>query len=503
MRGFLGGVSVGAILAVIGAGTLSLVTPLPQRPDVTVAAPSGTDEPATGETGVLQPAGTDADLVEAEPTAPEPAQNPSGDLSALDSADTDPADKPAVGGATEGLEAPGEESAAGISAAPDAPLQPQDPVSAPSAPAVPESESGASAETDPGEPPAPEVSDSDDTTAGETSEPAQDTALLVEGQNDQEDQPSELTGELPDEDQAEASEPAPSTDVTEAPQAPQAPSVDEEAAPRIAALPQAGTEAVGSDSGPQVGEPVVPLTERNTAPDAAADPSVAPGNTPIKAYATPFENPDNRPVMSILLIDDAGSVGGEALMDFPYPLTFALDPDDPSALEKMATYRAAGFEVVLMANLPSGSNAVDAETALEVWFKAVPETVALMEGTGSGIQGNRELSDQVTAVVKASGRGLITQDRGLNTVQKLAARDGVPSGVVFRDFDGAGQTPTVMRRFLDQAAFRAGQLGGVIMLGRVQPDTISALLLWGLQDRASRVSLAPVSATIQRDIASE
>jgi polysaccharide deacetylase 2 family uncharacterized protein YibQ len=67
---------------------------------------------------------------------------------------------------------------------------------------------------------------------------------------------------------------------------------------------------------------------------------------------------------------------------------------------------------------------------------------------------------------------------------------------VFRDFDGAGQTPTVMRRFLDQAAFRAGQEGAVIMLGRVQPDTISALLLWGLQDRASRVALAPVSASL-------
>ena len=54
-----------------------------------------------------------------------------------------------------------------------------------------------------------------------------------------------------------------------------------------------------------------------------------------------------------------------------------------------------------------------------------------------------------------------------------------------------------MRRFLDQAAFRAGQEeAGVIMMGRVRPDTISALLLWGLQDRASRVALAPVSALL-------
>ena len=35
------------------------------------------------------------------------------------------------------------------------------------------------------------------------------------------------------------------------------------------------------------------------------------------------------------------------------------------------------------------------------------------------------------------------------------------------------------------------------MVGRLRPETISALLLWGLQDRAQRVALAPVSAVLQ------
>ena len=38
------------------------------------------------------------------------------------------------------------------------------------------------------------------------------------------------------------------------------------------------------------------------------------------------------------------------------------------------------------------------------------------------------------------------------------------------------------------------------MLGRVRPDTISALLLWGLQDRAERVALAPVSALLKSQV---
>ena len=69
---------------------------------------------------------------------------------------------------------------------------------------------------------------------------------------------------------------------------------------------------------------------------------------------------------------------------------------------------------------------------------------------------------------------------------------------MFRDFDNKGQSAVVMRRFLDQAAFKARQQpGGVVMVGRLQAETISALLLWGLQDRATRVALAPISALLQ------
>ena len=232
-------------------------------------------------------------------------------------------------------------------------------------------------------------------------------------------------------------------------------------------------------------------------------PVAAPINAPLEQYSEPFDNPDGRPLMSILLIDDAASIGAEALADFPYPLTFAIDPAAPGAVDKMRRYRAAGFEVVLLADLPAAATPQDAEVSLDVWRAEVPEAIAILEGTGTGIQGNRPLSDQVAAIARDSGLGLITQSKGLNTVQKLAARDGVPSAVVFRDFDGAGQTPTVMRRFLDQAAFRAGQEGAVIMLGRVRPDTISALLLWGLQDRAQRVALAPVSAVLLEKPAAE
>lgn len=256
---------------------------------------------------------------------------------------------------------------------------------------------------------------------------------------------------------------------------------------------------------PGIGERVVPLTERagTTEPDQPADTAATEDLPPLDRYAAPFQNQEGKPLMAIVLIDDGRSLGVEALQDFPYPLTFAVDPEAEDAAEKMARHRNAGFEVVALVDLPEAATPSDAEVVLSATFDRLPEALAVLEGTGSGIQGNRELSDQVAAFAGSTGRGLIAQGSGFNTVEKLALRDGVPATSVFRDFDSAGQTPVVMRRFLDQAAFKAGVEGSVVMLGRVRPDTISALLLWGLQDRASRVALAPISAVLRERLTAE
>ena len=222
----------------------------------------------------------------------------------------------------------------------------------------------------------------------------------------------------------------------------------------------------------------------------------------ITRYGQPFANPDDKPLMSVLLMDvgsdlQGGEVGIAALRSFPYPLSFAVDVSLPDAAERMQTYRNEGFEVLAMVDLPQGAQPSDAETTLAVAFSRMPEVIGVLEGQGAGLQPDRATADQVTAILGQGGYGLVTQDKGLNTMPKLAVKEGVPAAPVFRDFDSKGQTPTVIRRFLDQAAFKAGIEGSVIMMGRMRPETISALLVWGLQDRASQVALAPVSAVLK------
>ena len=215
--------------------------------------------------------------------------------------------------------------------------------------------------------------------------------------------------------------------------------------------------------------------------------------------AATFDNPEGKPLMSIVLIDDGSSpIGLEALDAFPYPLSFAVDASAPGAGDAMERYRAAGFEVLAIADLPEGADARDTETVMQTVLAAVPDAVGILEGTGTGLQISRDASEQLAPILLESGHGLVLFAKGLGTAPKLVAREGVPVGTIFRDFDSNDQSPTVIRRFLDQAAFKAGreEEGGVIMLGRLRADTISALLLWGLQDRASSVALAPVSAVL-------
>ena len=103
------------------------------------------------------------------------------------------------------------------------------------------------------------------------------------------------------------------------------------------------------------------------------------------------------------------------------------------------------------------------------------------------------------AALASDGRGLVTKSQGLNSALREAESEGVPAGVIYRDLDGDGQDARVIRRFLDQAAFRARQNDGVILLARMRQETIDALDAWNEANRAGQVALAPLSTVLLAD----
>ena len=214
-------------------------------------------------------------------------------------------------------------------------------------------------------------------------------------------------------------------------------------------------------------------------------------------YAAFFDNPEGKPLMSVMLIDDGTLAGGpRALEEIPFPVTVLLDPAQPGAADRMANWRKAGFEVASLVALPEGAAPTDVAVALEATFDALPETIALVDIGIGGLQGGLETTAQVIDNLSVSGRGLVLPEGGLKSALRAAESRDVPAATIFRDLDGSGQDARVIRRFVDQAAFRARQQPGVILLGRVRPETISALILWGTANRAGQIALAPLSATL-------
>ena len=527
-RGFIGGILIGAVFSVGVAGVASFMvpmgpaplqdTPLPSdAPDEERAtnAPEMAEPPvvAADETPLTAAEDTNEDVITPEPVVEEPVvEEPivEPEPETVPKAEVTPEVEAPV--AQEAVQDAPSEDAPDVAAAPET-VEPE-----------PQPEPEPEPEVAPTPQPAPQIAQDIDATAPVTvpdaaapkitlddpvlpnpmalapMEPTEPDALGIETRT----APPVTADESVD----TPVSPTPDTDVATAPSAPDA-QPEEAPADVVFGAPERRT-----DGRPTIGTPAAITSERDTGvtinrlPTAQSGEQAAPeaqatAQSPaITRYGQPFANPDDKPLMSVLLMDvgsdlQGGEVGIAALRSFPYPLSFAVDVSLPDAAERMQTYRNEGFEVLAMVDLPQGAQPSDAETTLAVAFSRMPEVIGVLEGQGAGLQPDRATADQVTAILGQGGYGLVTQDKGLNTMPKLAVKEGVPAAPVFRDFDSKGQTPTVIRRFLDQAAFKAGIEGSVIMMGRMRPETISALLVWGLQDRASQVALAPVSAVLK------
>ncbi|RUS60048.1 divergent polysaccharide deacetylase family protein [Pseudorhodobacter sp. E13] len=218
----------------------------------------------------------------------------------------------------------------------------------------------------------------------------------------------------------------------------------------------------------------------------------------IDRFARAFENPENKPLFTILLQDTGGpDVDREALAKIPFPVSFVIDPTQADAALAAKIYREAGQEVLmLVTGIPAGANASDLSVSFEAMQAALPEAVAVVDMPSGGFQGNRTLAAQVLALVADQGRGVMTWDRGLNAASQIARRDGMRSAVIFRALDAEGESAPIIRRYLDRAAFKAAQDGRVVVAGQTRPETVAALLEWAVEGRAATVAIAPSSAAM-------
>ena len=234
-------------------------------------------------------------------------------------------------------------------------------------------------------------------------------------------------------------------------------------------------------------EPAVPLTERATDGQNGLVMSADTPKTPSQDQA---EAPEEQNA-----VEEARQDLGD-ISRLPFPVSFIVDGGQADALDIIATYKAAGFEVLLQPTLPENATPIDAEVNFQVQSHLFENTVAAFLPVSSGFQSDSPLATQISQILLEQGHGVLAEQSGLNTGYKTALKTGVFAGVVFRDLNGKGANDKIIQRFLDNAAFKAGQQKGVILVGDAIPETLQALIEWSLGSRAKSVALAPVSTVL-------
>ncbi len=321
--------------------------------------------------------------------------------------------------------------------------------------------------------------------------------------------------------------------------------VAEEQAEAVPTEEDVAADIARADPDPQPAPEIVPESEPDAAPTAdstaaveepAAEPSLPGGGTAVRVnrpgaeptaqagqeaeivpeteipedapallrYATAFENPRALPMLSLMMVDDPSiTAAPDSVAALGFPVTVILDPLAADADGRMAAYRAAGIEVGISASLPGGATPSDVEIAFEAALAAVPDAVVLFSDGEDGVQGNRSVTEQVVEVLAADGRGLVTIQRGLGNALRIAEQANVPAAAVLRDLDGDGQSPSAIRRALDQAAFRARQSGDAVLLAKVSDATLGALAAWSVEIDSDQFLMAPVTAILKDQITTE
>jgi polysaccharide deacetylase 2 family uncharacterized protein YibQ len=255
--------------------------------------------------------------------------------------------------------------------------------------------------------------------------------------------------------------------------------------PTIGSPPPAAEPAAEADAGAETATELPQL-----APDGGA-------TTAIARYGAEFANPDNLPLLAVLIIDKGEAAGGldsETLATIAFPVTIAIDPTQPDAATRAAAYRAAGFEVAILAqSLPPRATASDLEVMYQAYREVLPEAALFMGTQNAPFQKNRQAADHLVAMLKPDGMGLVTFGRGLNPSVGLANEAGLPHAEIYRSIDAEGERSEAIRRALDRAAFEATQNGQAVVLAQSLPETITALFGWAAEG-AKGVAVAPVSA---------
>ncbi|QHQ34732.1 divergent polysaccharide deacetylase family protein [Algicella marina] len=225
--------------------------------------------------------------------------------------------------------------------------------------------------------------------------------------------------------------------------------------------------------------------------------------TALSDNAVSFSDTGDRPLMAIILQDDGSAEAlRQGLLALSAPITFGVTANLSGATRIAEDYNSKGYEVVaVMPNqgqvVERGSDPSAFRELIGGVLNAVPPSTGLMDRIDGPLPRDRALVQAALDSLTVTGHGLLThRGTGLNQVNQQADAAGVASAVVYRVID-EDKDPQAIAQSLDRAVLEASKTGSVIVVGRVQPETVTTLYSWLFGPGAKSVTIAPVSAILQ------
>ncbi len=266
--------------------------------------------------------------------------------------------------------------------------------------------------------------------------------------------------------------------------------------PVLVIAPTPDPESPQEPQSTQVDQPEEPVVTA-TAPNVPTVPAEIEFIPAVEAFAVPFDLAPTLPIVSFVLLDDADSpIDGPTLAALPFPVTLALDASDPRVGQRAVDFSAAGIEVAVTGDAPLGADISSIESAYLSYVNAVPTAVAVVGGQALGLRGGAARLSSLRSEFLETGHGYLALSSAAASEVRRARTAGIPAATVYSDLDAENRSAVVMRRFIDQAAFKSRKEGIVILLARLSPDTLVALATWGQKDRSSTHNIAPLSSAL-------
>lgn len=286
--------------------------------------------------------------------------------------------------------------------------------------------------------------------------------------------------------------------------------------PTIGTPAQLGASSVAQETAPQTtasaaqpsggftmnGQTIIaPTTDE---PQVAQTGEGTDDHPPFEANAQDFGALGGKPALSIILVANTMAEANAAAA-LSSPVVLAVSPETPEAAAILVQYRAQGGEALLLLptkgahSLRSGMEPIQASANLVATLSNISGVIGIVDGPEGDLPGDATLLAEVLLALGETGHGLVTTNAvGLNRAEIMAQEAGVPAASIVRQIDTQpGKIPVI--RQMDKTVLEMGADGSAVVYGHASSDVLAALKFWLKSNKASRVSIAPVSVIMQEN----